>query len=90
MIEVALRYCGTGSPEPSGFGFTDLRYASPRLEVNIMFKWMQMRRPRRKFESVAEPPEAERDSGDEEYESHEEDAREAAPSGMTRVKTDKL
>jgi hypothetical protein len=61
-----------------------------RLEVNVMFKWMQMRRPRRKLESVAEPPEAERDSGDEEYESHEEDAREAAPSGMTRVKTDKL
>jgi hypothetical protein len=53
-----------------------------------MFKWMQSRRRRRQLDSVPEPQEVERDSGEEEYESHEEDEREVGPSGMTRAKTD--
>jgi hypothetical protein len=55
-----------------------------------MFKWMQSRRRRRKQDLTPEPREVERDSGEEEYESHEEDEREVGPSGMTRVKTDKI
>jgi hypothetical protein len=54
-----------------------------------MFKWLQSRR-RRKMDLVSVPRKAERDSGEEEYESSEEDAREVAPSGMTRVKTNKI
>ena len=45
---------------------------------------------RRKLDSVPEPSEVERDSGEEEYESSEEAEREVAPSGMTRVKTDNV
>ena len=55
-----------------------------------MFKWMQSRRGRDKQESVPHRQEAERDSGEEEYESEEEVDREIAPSAMTRVKTDKI
>ena len=54
-----------------------------------MFKWLQSRR-RRKMDSVSVPREVERDSGEEEHESSEEDSREVAPSGLTRVKTDKI
>jgi hypothetical protein len=54
-----------------------------------LFKWFRFRR-RRKTDSVSEPREAERDSGEEEYESHEEEAREVGPSGITRVKTDDI
>lgn len=53
-----------------------------------MFKWLQSRRRRPQPELVAEPREDERDSGEEEHESHEEEENEAAPSGMTRMKTD--
>jgi len=53
-----------------------------------MFKWLQSRRHGRNPDVVSEPRQVERDSGEEEYESHEEDEREAAPSGMTRMKTD--
>src|SRR6476660_2767487 len=53
-----------------------------------MFKWLQSRRGTRNPDMVSEPPEVERDSGEEEYESHEEDEREVGPSGMTRAKTD--
>jgi hypothetical protein len=59
-----------------------------RLEVSVTFKWMHLRR--RKLDSVPEPREVERDSGEEEYESSEEAEREEAPSGMTRVKTDNI
>jgi hypothetical protein len=54
-----------------------------------MFKWLQSRR-RRKMDALSVPREAERDSGEEEHESSEEDAREVGPSGMTRVKTNKI
>jgi len=53
-----------------------------------MFKWPQLRRGRRDPDVLSEPREVERDSGDEEYESHEEDEREVGQSGMTRMKTD--
>lgn len=52
-----------------------------------MFKWLQSRRVRRNPDVVSER-EGERDSGEEEYESHEEDEHEVGPSGMTRMKTD--
>jgi hypothetical protein len=40
--------------------------------------------------SVPSPPQVERDSGEEEYESEQEIEREIAPSGVTRVKTDNI
>jgi hypothetical protein len=55
-----------------------------------MFKWMQSRRRRMAEDSVPDPNEADRDSGEEEYAADEELAREVAPSGMTRVKTDNI
>ena len=55
-----------------------------------MFKWLQLRRGRRNPDVVSEPREVERDSGEEEYESQEEDQREVGPSGMTRAKTDNI
>ena len=59
------------------------------LEVSLMFKWL---RPGRHSERdvVHEPVEGERDSGEEEYESQEEDALEVAPSGITRLKVDNI
>ena len=39
---------------------------------------------------VPDPKEAERDTGEEERESQEEDAREASPNGMTRMKTERI
>ena len=54
-----------------------------------MFKWMHLRR-RPKPGLAPEPSEVGRDSGEEEYESSEEEEREEAPSGMTRVKTDNI
>jgi membrane protein DedA with SNARE-associated domain len=59
-------------------------------EVNVMFEWMQWRRSRLETAPVPDAAEVDRDSGEEEYASHEEDAREVAPSGMTRVKTDNI
>ena len=55
-----------------------------------MFKWLRSRRSRRQQDLVPEPQQVERDSGEEEYESQEEDEREVGPSGMTRVKTDDI
>ena len=55
-----------------------------------MLKWIESLRRRRKLDLVPDPNEAERDSGEEEYESREEDAREISPDGMTRTKTDKI
>ena len=54
-----------------------------------MSNWMRLRR-RKKQEPVLAPNHTERDSGEEEYASNEEDAREVAPSGLTRVKTYKI
>jgi len=53
-----------------------------------MFKWL--RRSRDTSESVSEPVEADRDTGEEELESHEELEDEIAPSGMTRMNTDEI
>ena len=55
-----------------------------------MFSWLRSRRRQREPESRPESSETDRDSGEEEYESHEEEIREAAPSGLTRVKTDDI
>ena len=55
-----------------------------------MFKWMQSRRRRLAEDSVPDPNEADRDSGEEEYAADDELAREVAPSGITRVKTDNI
>jgi hypothetical protein len=63
--------------------------ATCRLGVRFMFKWLQSRR-RRKVDLVSVRGEAERDSGEEEHKSSEEDSREVAPSGLTRVKTNKI
>jgi hypothetical protein len=56
----------------------------------MVFKWLQSRWSQRGSESMPESTETDRDSGEEEYESHEEESREAAPSGLTRLKTDDL
>jgi hypothetical protein len=58
--------------------------------VSVIFKWMRLRRRRHQQNSVPEPQQVERDSGEEEYESHEEAEREIGPTGLTRVKTDKI
>jgi hypothetical protein len=55
-----------------------------------MFKWIRSLRPSRDRDLRPESAEDRRDSGDEEYASHEEDAREVAPDGQTRVKTDNI
>jgi hypothetical protein len=54
-----------------------------------MARWIHPRR-RREQQDLLKPAHAERGSGEEEYASEEEDAREVAPSGLTRVKTDKI
>lgn len=56
---------------------------------SVMSNWIRSRR-RKEQEAVLAPNDTERDSGEEEYASHEEDAREVAPSGLTRVKTYKI
>jgi hypothetical protein len=53
-------------------------------------RWIQSRRRRGERDVQPDAPERDRDSGEEEYESAKEDAREASPSGLTRVKTDKI
>jgi len=55
-----------------------------------MFKWIRARRPRPEPNLTPETDEVERESGEEEYASQEEDDREVAPSGLTRVKTDDI
>jgi hypothetical protein len=55
-----------------------------------MFKWIHLPRRRRQQDLVPEPERVERDSGEEESKSHEEDEREVGPSGMTRAKTDNI
>jgi hypothetical protein len=58
-------------------------------DTRVMFKWLKSLR-RRKTETVSVQSEADRDSGEEEYESREEDAREIAPSRTTRAKTNNI
>jgi hypothetical protein len=59
-------------------------------EVIVMFKWIRSRLPRRERDLRPESAEDKRDSGEEEYASDEEEDREVAPSGQTRVKTDDI
>ncbi|HYX76366.1 MAG TPA: hypothetical protein VE757_04230 [Gaiellaceae bacterium] len=54
-----------------------------------MFKWLRSHRGRRDPDVVPEPRQ-ERDSGEDEYESEEEENREVDPSAMTRAKTDNI
>jgi len=61
-----------------------------KSEVIVMFKWIWSRRPRGEPDLGPESAEDKHDSGEEEYASHEEDDREVAPSGLTRVKTDDI
>jgi hypothetical protein len=58
--------------------------------VSAIFKWIRLRRRRNEKDFVPEPQQVEHDSGEEEYESHEEFEREVGPSGMTRAKTDNI
>jgi hypothetical protein len=58
--------------------------------VSVVLKWIRSRRRPSEPDPVPEARETDRDSGEEEYESHEESADEVPPSGMTRVKTDDL
>jgi hypothetical protein len=51
---------------------------------------LQSRRRKRRPDVVPEPHQVERDSGEEEYASQEEDDREVDPSEMTRMKTDNI
>jgi hypothetical protein len=55
-----------------------------------MFKWIRSRRTRDDRDVRPESAEDKRDSGEEEYASEEEDDREVAPDGQTRVKTEDL
>jgi hypothetical protein len=64
--------------------------ARRKSEVIVMFKWIRSRRPRRERDLSPESAEDKQDSGEEEYASQEEDDREVAPSGLTRVKTDDI
>jgi hypothetical protein len=66
------------------------RGAKRKSEVIVMFKWIRSRRPRRERDFDPESAEDKHDSGEEEYASDEEDDREVAPSGLTRVKTDDI
>ncbi len=55
-----------------------------------MFKWLRRQGGEKQQDAMAEAPPAERDSGEEEYQSEEELEEEVAPSGMTRAKTDNI
>ena len=55
-----------------------------------MFKWLRSLRPRREPDFGPESAELERDSGEEEYASREEDESEVAPSDLPRMKTDEI
>lgn len=55
-----------------------------------MFKWLQARRGKQQQDAVPEAQQADRDSGEEEYQAEEELEDEIAPSGMTRTNTDEI
>ena len=69
---------------------TSDRSATDKSEVIVMFKWIRSRRSSRDRDLTPESAEDKRDSGEEEYASAEEDDREVAPDGETRVKTDDI
>jgi hypothetical protein len=54
-----------------------------------MFEWIRSRR-HRKDDLPVQPRELDRDSAEDEYETQEEEASEVEPSGLTRVKTNKI
>ena len=54
-----------------------------------MFKWLHARRGKQQ-DAVPEAPQADRDSGEEEYQAEEELEDEIAPSGMTRTNTNEI
>jgi hypothetical protein len=58
--------------------------------VIVVFKWIRSRRASRDRDVRPESAEDKRDSGEEEYASQEEEAREVAPDGETRVKTEDI
>jgi hypothetical protein len=64
--------------------------ATLKSEVIVVFKWIRSRRRRGERDLGPESAEDKHDSGEEEYASHEEDDREVAPSGLTRLKTDDI
>jgi len=55
-----------------------------------MFRWIRSRRAGRDRDRTPESADDKRDSGEEEYAPHEEDDRQVAPDGQTRVKTDDI
>ena len=55
-----------------------------------MFEWIKTLRRRGKVGSGSDQRAPDRDSGEEERETDEEEEREAAPDGSTRMKTDNL
>jgi hypothetical protein len=58
--------------------------------VITIFKWLRARRGKPPQNVGAETEQADRDSGEEEYESEEEYEDEVAPSDLTRAKTDNI
>ena len=56
----------------------------------MRFKWLEAFRGRAKPETKAEAPGDARDTGEDEYESQEEEEREISPSGLPRIKTDDI
>jgi hypothetical protein len=55
-----------------------------------MFKWLRSRRGKQSQDVTAKTEQADRDSGEEDYQAEEELEEEVAPSGMPRVKTDDI
>ena len=55
-----------------------------------MLKWLRLRSRRAETRLAPDSREQDRDSGEEERASEEEVAREVAPSGLTRVKTENI
>jgi hypothetical protein len=64
--------------------------ASKAEEVSVMFKWLRSRRGKQSQDVTAKTEQADRDSGEEDYQAEEELEEEVAPSGMTRLKTDDI
>jgi len=55
-----------------------------------VFDWLRSLGRRFEPEETVDSPEQGRDSGEEETAAHDEDALEAGPLGLTRIKTDNL
>ena len=54
----------------------------------FMFKWLKLQRRRPAVDVAAEARDDDRASGEDTYESEEEERREVDPSGLTRTHTD--